>query len=278
LRWISVCGHAIVSTPVGSVVSVAAPESSSGNFPTDGGLPQPISGSAPTLNFSRIAQRSLALRPACSLNRHAAHVSRRLRRLCRLHRRSDSYRLERPSCRAGIAPAEDPRLVTAHNWVRSRRDARLRRCPAPSIGVGFVRPRDPPNQARTEGGSTSQVVNLKSFTIHHRLPRRVGDLASFVAKTNGIRASTERGRQVGNWVRSLKKWSLVDRRSGSSHVEREGRPGDRWVRSRRFPRRPRLSIRLPKTSGSAAPRPSQFECTIDPRRSRKEVGNQWDRS
>jgi hypothetical protein len=121
LRWISVCGHAIVSTPVGSVVSVAAPESSSGNFPTDGGLPQPISGSAPTLNFSRIAQRSLALRPACSLDRHAAHVSRRLRRLRHLHRRFDSYRLERPSCRAGIAPAEDPHLTTAHNWLRSRR-------------------------------------------------------------------------------------------------------------------------------------------------------------
>jgi hypothetical protein len=106
LRWISVCGHAIVSTPVGSVVSVAAPESSSGNFPTDGGLPQPISGSAPTLNFSRIAQRSLALRPACSLDRHAAHVSRRLRRLRHLHRRFDSYRLERPSCRMGIAPTD----------------------------------------------------------------------------------------------------------------------------------------------------------------------------
>ncbi len=119
--WISVCRHAIVITPVGSVVHVASPALRAGLIPTDGGLPRPISGSAPTLNFSRTAQRSLALRPACSLDRHAAHLSRRLRRFCCLHRRSDSYRLERPTCRAGIAPAEDPHLSTAHNWVRSSR-------------------------------------------------------------------------------------------------------------------------------------------------------------
>ncbi len=37
----------------------------------------------------------------------ATHLSRRLRRFCYLHRHSDSYRLERPSCRVGIAPTED---------------------------------------------------------------------------------------------------------------------------------------------------------------------------
>ena len=37
----------------------------------------------------------------------ATHLSRRLRRFRYLHRRSDSYRLERPSCRVGIAPSED---------------------------------------------------------------------------------------------------------------------------------------------------------------------------
>ena len=41
-------------------------------------------------------------------------LSRRLRRLRYLHRRSDSYRMERPVIRAGIAPAGDPRLGTAH--------------------------------------------------------------------------------------------------------------------------------------------------------------------
>jgi hypothetical protein len=37
----------------------------------------------------------------------ATHVSRRLRRLRYLHRRSDSYRPEQPSCRVGIAPTEE---------------------------------------------------------------------------------------------------------------------------------------------------------------------------
>jgi hypothetical protein len=43
----------------------------------------------------------------------ATHLSRRLRRF-RYLRRSDSYRLERPSCRMGIAPIEDQHLCTAH--------------------------------------------------------------------------------------------------------------------------------------------------------------------
>src|SRR5208337_4500915 len=44
----------------------------------------------------------------------ATHLSRRLRRFRYLHRRPDSYRLERPSCRVGIAPTEDQHLFTAH--------------------------------------------------------------------------------------------------------------------------------------------------------------------
>src|SRR5271156_3886195 len=44
----------------------------------------------------------------------ATHVSRRLRRLRYLHRRSDSYRPEQPSCRVGVAPTEDQHLCTAH--------------------------------------------------------------------------------------------------------------------------------------------------------------------
>ena len=38
----------------------------------------------------------------------ATHLSRRLQRFRYLHRRPDSYRLERPSCRVGIAPTEEP--------------------------------------------------------------------------------------------------------------------------------------------------------------------------
>ena len=41
----------------------------------------------------------------------ATRLSRRLRRFRYLHRRSDSYRLERPSCRVGIAPTEDQHLT-----------------------------------------------------------------------------------------------------------------------------------------------------------------------
>jgi hypothetical protein len=37
----------------------------------------------------------------------ATHVSRRLRRFRYLHRRSDSYRPEQPSCRVGVAPTEE---------------------------------------------------------------------------------------------------------------------------------------------------------------------------
>src|SRR6516164_7087941 len=68
-----------------------------------------------TLVVSRPARRSRVLRPVGSPSRHATRLSRRLRRFCRLHRRSDSYRLERPSCRVGIAPTEDQHLSTARN-------------------------------------------------------------------------------------------------------------------------------------------------------------------
>jgi hypothetical protein len=65
------------------------------HFPSDGGLPRYRGGSAPTSLLSRPAQCSLALRPVDSPHRQAVRVSRRLRRLRYLHRRSDSFRLER---------------------------------------------------------------------------------------------------------------------------------------------------------------------------------------
>jgi len=70
-------------------------------FANDGGLPRLTGGSAPTLNLSRPAQHSLALRPVDSQHRRAVHLSRRLRRLCYLRRRSDSFRPERPSWPGG---------------------------------------------------------------------------------------------------------------------------------------------------------------------------------
>jgi len=60
---ISVYRHAVANTPVGPWLgSFRSPVSH------DGGLPHPLAGSAPTSRFSRPAQRSLTLRPACSQN------------------------------------------------------------------------------------------------------------------------------------------------------------------------------------------------------------------
>jgi hypothetical protein len=53
------------------------------------------------------AQRLLTLRPACSPSRLRDPLHQRLRRLRFLCRRSDCYRVERTSSRAGLAPAED---------------------------------------------------------------------------------------------------------------------------------------------------------------------------
>jgi hypothetical protein len=118
-RWIPVSRHAIVVTPVarrvGSLVGQPLPAVSL--LASGCGLPRLVAGSAPPSVVSRPARRSLALRPACSPRGQAARFSRRLRRLRYLHRRSDSYWLERPNCQAGISPAGDPRLFTAHNQV-----------------------------------------------------------------------------------------------------------------------------------------------------------------
>src|SRR5271157_5883419 len=117
LRWISVYRHAVVITPVARWVLIARGTAYSTRFPfipSDGGLPHSRARSATTLDVSRPARRSHALRPVGSPSRPATRLSRRLRRFRYLHHRSDSYRLERPSCRMGIAPTEDQHLTTAH--------------------------------------------------------------------------------------------------------------------------------------------------------------------
>ena len=115
-RAIPLCGHVVVITPAGPMGLIAHGAAYSNRFPvpSGGSLPRHFAGSAPTFVVSRPARRSLALRPAPSLHRLSDTLSRRLRRLRCLRRRSDSYRPERSSCRVGIAPTEDPRLLTAH--------------------------------------------------------------------------------------------------------------------------------------------------------------------
>jgi hypothetical protein len=85
----------------------------------DSGLPHPLVGSAPTLSFSRPARRSRKLRPGCSRGCLCSPFHPRLRHDRYLPHRSDCYRLERPSCRVGLAPTEDQHLFTAHKGTRT---------------------------------------------------------------------------------------------------------------------------------------------------------------
>ena len=129
LRSISVYRHAAVITPVARWALIARGTAYSNRFPVPSGcgLPHLCARSATTLVVSRPAQRSLAI-TACRLaaSPKATHLSRRLRRFRFLHRRSDSYRLERPSCRVRISLAEDQHLtrITAHTKSDPRDDPR----------------------------------------------------------------------------------------------------------------------------------------------------------
>ena len=87
----------------------------------DGGLPPIRGGSAPASPVSGPARRSLTLRPARSPSRQSDPLHRGLQRLRYLHRCLDCYRAERSSSRAGVTPAEEQRLFTAHAKVELRR-------------------------------------------------------------------------------------------------------------------------------------------------------------
>src|SRR5438132_10547936 len=100
----SFCLHAVAITPAGLMELIRS------YFSINVGLPQNHGGSAPALIVSRPAQRLLTLRPACSPSRLRDPLHRRLRRLRFLHRRSDCYRVERTSSRAGLSPAVNQRL------------------------------------------------------------------------------------------------------------------------------------------------------------------------
>ena len=106
------CLHAVANTPAGLMEFVRSYDST--NF----GLPSNRDGSAPALVFSRPAQRSLTLRPACSPSRLCDLLHRRLQQLRCLRRCFDCYRVERTSSRAGFTPAVDHHLFTAHPVTR----------------------------------------------------------------------------------------------------------------------------------------------------------------
>jgi hypothetical protein len=98
------CLHAVALTPAGLMEPIRS------YYSISFGLPQLHGGSAPALIVSRPAQRLLTLRPACSPSRLSDPLHRRLRRLRFLRRRSDCYRVERTSSRAGLSPAVNQRL------------------------------------------------------------------------------------------------------------------------------------------------------------------------
>src|ERR1035437_8483326 len=73
------------------------------------------------ISSARLSSRESLRRPSanhpCGL---CDPLHRRLRRLCYLHRRSDCYRVERSSSRAGLSPAVDQRLSrrTVIAWLQ----------------------------------------------------------------------------------------------------------------------------------------------------------------
>ena len=103
----SPCIRAVAITPAGPLgVRVAF-------FPNDGGLPRNSGGSAPALPFSRPAQRSLTLRPAYSPSRLATLYTGGFGDVVAYVPAPVATDWSNP-CRMGLAPAEDPRLFTAH--------------------------------------------------------------------------------------------------------------------------------------------------------------------
>jgi hypothetical protein len=65
-----------------------------------------------------VSMQILTLRPACLPNRLCDLLHRRLQRLRCLRRCFDRYRVERTSSRAGLTPAVDHHLFTAHPVMR----------------------------------------------------------------------------------------------------------------------------------------------------------------
>src|SRR6266404_8414840 len=127
------CLHAVANTPAGRMEFVRSYDSL--RF----GLPHNRGGSAPALVFSRPAQRSLTLRPACSPSRHSDPLHQRLQQSRCLHCCSDCYRVERTSSRAGLTPAVDHRLFTAHPVGRQSTQNLVFRVPESVYDLGGER-------------------------------------------------------------------------------------------------------------------------------------------
>jgi hypothetical protein len=112
VRWISLYRHAVVITPVARWVLIARGTAYSTRypmFPAAAAFPLPVQGRRPHGSFRGLLDVHSRYGLSARRVARATRLSRRLRRFRYLHRRSDSYRLERPSYRVGIAPTENPR-------------------------------------------------------------------------------------------------------------------------------------------------------------------------
>src|ERR1700730_6094853 len=83
-------------------------------IPFASAFPRNRGGSAPASLFSGPAYRSLTLRPTRSPSHLRDPLHQRLQQSRCLHCCSDCYRVERTSSRAGLTPAVDHHLFTAH--------------------------------------------------------------------------------------------------------------------------------------------------------------------
>src|SRR6267143_1311921 len=148
---VPLCLHAVANTPAGLMEFVRSYDSITFGLPTN------RDGSAPALRFSRPAQRSLTLRPACSPGRLRDPLHQRLQRSRCLHRCSDCYRVERTSSRAGIPPLWTS-AFTAHpvcSFEHSRwRGGRF----ACYLMSGLPTVRDRPHVKRTAMNSRKIVI------------------------------------------------------------------------------------------------------------------------
>ena len=90
------------------------------HLPSGCGLPRFCGGSAPTSRVSRPARRSLTLRPACSRGRWTTLSIEGSDGFVTSTAAPIATGWNDQSCRAGVAPAEDRHLSTAHteNWNR----------------------------------------------------------------------------------------------------------------------------------------------------------------
>ena len=113
LRLVCLCMHAVTTTPAGPLGAPVA------RFPSDGSLPRILGASAPALPFSRPARRSLLIM-ACMLAElpHDPFLGG-LQRMSLPPSAAPRATGWSDLCRSGVAPAEDQRLVTAHQnlWV-----------------------------------------------------------------------------------------------------------------------------------------------------------------